>query len=60
MRDLAHAPEAIAGQGSRVATEGWGVTFQNLTNGFRVTKSGDLAHGRKPEMSTFLDGRSIA
>ena len=41
MRDLSDAdPEAIAAQRSRVATEGWGVAFQNLTTGFRVTKSG--------------------
>ena len=40
MRDLSDAdPEAIAAQRSRVATEGWGVAFQNLTTGFRVTKS---------------------
>jgi hypothetical protein len=40
MRDLTDAdPEAIAAQRSRVAAEGWGVAFQNLTIGFRVTKS---------------------
>lgn len=33
-------PFAIEAQRSRVATEGWGVAFQNLTTGFRVTKSG--------------------
>ena len=38
MRDLTHAdPEAVAGQHSRVATEGGRVAFQNLTNGFRAT-----------------------
>jgi hypothetical protein len=38
MRDLTDAdPEAIAAQRSRVAAEGWGVAFQNLTIGFRVT-----------------------
>jgi hypothetical protein len=48
MRDLSDAdPEAIAAQRSRVATEGWGVAFQNLTTGFRVTESGVcVASGR--------------
>ena len=43
VRSFAPSPTQIAKRlrrSARISTEGWGVALQNLTTGFRVTKSG--------------------
>jgi hypothetical protein len=58
MRDLTHPPEAIAGQGSRVATEGWGVAFQNLTKRLQSDEIGRVGSWAQAR-NEYLSGRAL-